>query len=94
MEAKERIEELTRILNDANYQYYVLDDPKMHDFEYDQLLRELEVLEAENPQLALPTSPTQRVGGAALSKFEKITHTVPLMSLQDVFSLEELEEFI
>lgn len=94
MEAKERIEELTRILNDANYRYYVLDDPQMHDFEYDQLLRELEILEAENPHLASPMSPTQRVGGTALNKFDKVTHVVPLMSLQDVFSLEELEEFV
>ena len=94
MEVQKRIEELTKILNDANYRYYVLDDPKMHDFEYDQLLRELEVLEAEHPQFALPDSPTQRVGGAALSKFDKVDHAVPLMSLQDVFSLEELDEFI
>ena len=94
MEIQKRIEELTKILNDANYRYYVLDDPQMHDFEYDHLLRELEVLEAENPQFALPDSPTQRVGGAALSKFEKVSHPVALMSLQDVFSLEELEEFI
>ena len=94
MEAKERIEQLTEILNNANYRYYVMDDPTMPDFEYDRLLRELEDLERENPALAKPDSPTQRVGGDALSKFEKETHTVPLMSLQDVFSLEELEEFL
>ena len=93
MEAQ-RIKELTRILNEANYQYYVLDDPQMHDFEYDQLLRELETLEAKFPELVQPDSPTLRVGGMALSKFEKVQHQVPLMSLQDVFSLEELEEFI
>ena len=91
---KERIESLTRQLNDANYRYYVLDDPKMPDFEYDRLLRELENLEAKYPELALPDSPTKRVGGEALSKFEKVTHPVPLMSLQDVFSLEELDEFL
>ena len=94
MEAKERIAELTAILNKANYQYYVMDAPTMHDFEYDHLLRELEILEQENPALALPDSPTKRVGGAALSKFEKVTHPVPLMSLQDVFSIEELEDFL
>ena len=94
MNEKERISQLTEQLNDANYQYYVLDDPKMLDFEYDRLLRELEELEAQFPQFALPNSPTQRVGGQALSKFEKVTHTVPLMSLQDVFSLEELDEFL
>ncbi len=94
MSAQKRIEELTEILNRANYQYYVLDDPQMLDFEYDHLLRELEELEAANPALAKSDSPTQRVGGEALSRFEKVTHSVPLMSLQDVFSLEELEDFI
>ena len=94
MEARQRIEELTRILAEANFKYYVQDNPTMPDFEYDRLLRELEVLEAENPQWIRPDSPTQRVGGQALSKFEKVTHPVPLMSLQDVFSPEELQEFI
>ena len=91
---KERIKALTEQLNEANHRYYVLDDPQMPDFEYDRLLRELENLEAEYPQFALPESPTKRVGGEALSKFEKVTHPVPLMSLQDVFSLEELDEFL
>ncbi len=94
MNAKERIQELTKILVEANYQYYVLDDPQMPDFEYDRLLRELETLEAENPELATADSPTKRVGGQALSKFEKVSHPVPLMSLQDVFSIEELDEFL
>ena len=94
MEAKERIQELTDILTEANYRYYVLDDPKLHDFEYDRLLRELEDLEKAYPELARADSPTQRVGGEALSKFEKHTHPVPLMSLQDVFSPEELREFL
>ncbi len=94
MDTQKRIQELTDILSDANYRYYVLDDPKMQDFEYDRLLRELEDLEKENPQWILPDSPTQRVGGAALSKFDKYSHPVPLMSLQDVFSTEELTEFL
>lgn len=94
MNAKERIESLTKQLNEANYQYYVLDNPQMLDFEYDHLLRELEELEEEYPQYVLTDTPTQRVGGQALSKFEKVTHTVPLMSLQDVFSLEELDDFL
>ena len=94
MNAKERIAELTSLLTDANYRYYVLDDPQMPDFEYDRFLRELEVLEAEHPELAKPDSPTKRVGGQALSKFEKVQHPVPLMSLQDVFSLEELDAFL
>lgn len=94
MDHKERIEQLTKVLNEANYQYYVLDNPQMPDFEYDRLLRELELLEAEHPDFALYNSPTKRVGGEALSKFEKVEHLVPLMSLQDVFSLEELEDFL
>ena len=94
MEVKERMESLTQLLNDANYQYYVLDDPKMPDFEYDRLLRELEDLEKEHPELTLQDSPTKRIGGQALSKFQKVTHPVPLMSLQDVFSLDELDDFL
>ena len=94
MNPKERIEELTRLLTEANYRYYVLDDPTMPDFEYDRLLRELEDLEKAYPELAAADSPTKRVGGEALSRFEKVTHPVPLMSLQDVFSMEELNEFL
>lgn len=94
MDARERVAELTKLLTEANYRYYVLDDPTMPDFEYDHLLRELEDLEKANPELLKPDSPTQRVGGAAISAFEKYTHPVPLMSLQDVFSLEELNEFL
>ena len=94
MEPKERLRELTELLNEANTKYYVLDAPEMPDFEYDRLLRELEELEAAHPELALPDSPTRRVGGEALSQFEKVQHPVPLMSLQDVFSTEELQEFL
>ena len=94
MEAKKRIEELTALLKDANYRYYVLDDPHMPDFEYDRLMRELEELEQANPELASPDSPTRRVGGEALSKFQEVVHPVPLMSLQDVFSMEELADFL
>lgn len=94
MDPKERINELSEILKQANYQYYVLDDPQMPDFEYDRLLRELEELEAIHPEWIQPDSPTQRVGGEAVSQFEKVTHPVPLMSLQDVFSLEELNDFL
>ncbi len=94
MTPKERIDQLTASLTEANYRYYVLDDPTMPDFEYDRLLRELEVLEAEHPAFALPDSPTKRVGGQALSQLEKYSHPVPLMSLQDVFSEEELTDFL
>lgn len=94
MDPKERILQLTSQLTQAGYQYYVLDDPQMLDFEYDHLLRELEDLEAAYPQFAQPDSPTKRVGGKALSQFQKVDHPVPLMSLQDVFSMEELYEFL
>ena len=89
-----RIKELTQLLNDANYRYYVLDDPRIQDYEYDHLLRELEILEQQYPEYADSNSPTKRVGGEALSKFEKVEHAVPLMSLQDVFSLDELQDFL
>ncbi len=94
MNHRERAEALRGILRQANYRYYVLDDPELPDFEYDRLLRELEELEAAHPELATADSPTQRVGGEAISKFEKVEHSVPLMSLQDVFSKEELREFL
>ena len=94
MDARDRVAQLNKLLTEANYRYYVLDDPTMPDFEYDHLLRELEDLEKANPELLRPDSPTQRVGGAAISAFEKYQHPVPLMSLQDVFSLDELNEFL
>ncbi len=93
MEAKEEIRRLTQQLNEANYRYYVLDDPTITDYEYDMALRRLENLEAAHPELIAPDSPTQRVGGSPLSQFEKVEHPVPLESLQDVFSLAELAEF-
>ena len=94
MDPKERINELSELLIDANYRYHVLDDPKMPDYEYDRLLRELEDLEKESPDFAREDSPTKRVGGTALSQFEEVVHPVPLMSLQDVFSMEELNDFL
>lgn len=89
-----RINELRRILLEANHKYYDLDAPDMPDFEYDRFLRELEELESQYPQFDSPNSPTKRVGGTASAKFEKVHHLVPLMSLQDVFSFDELGEFI
>lgn len=94
MDSKERIDELTALLKEAGYRYYVLDDPTMPDFEYDHLLRELELLEKAHPEYAAADSPTKRVGGEAVSQFEKVEHPVPLMSLQDVFSMEELNDFL
>ncbi len=94
MEAKERIDRLTDQLKEAGYRYYVLDDPTMEDYEYDRLYRELEELESAHPELTRADSPTKRVGGEVLSQFEKVSHPVPLMSLQDVFSMEELNDFL
>ena len=93
-EAMQRIEELTEIIEKHNHSYYVMDNPTVSDYEYDMLMQELKGLEAEYPELVLPSSPTQRVGGEALSKFEKVTHKVQMGSLQDVFSFEQLEEFV
>ena len=93
MDARQEIEQLTKELEYHSYQYYVLDDPKIEDYEYDRMLRRLEELEAAHPEYASPLSPTRRVGGAPVSAFEKVRHAVPLESLQDVFSFEEFEEF-
>ena len=93
MNPQKEIEELTLELEEANRLYYVLDAPTMEDYEYDKKLRRLEELEAQYPEFASPLSPTKRVGGEALSRFEKVEHAVPLESLQDVFSEEEVEEF-
>ena len=84
---------LREALNEHNYNYYVLDAPTISDFEYDKMLRELEDLEAAHPELITPDSPTQRVGGQALDSFQQVTHRVPLQSLQDVFSPNELLDF-
>ena len=92
-DAKLEIERLTKELEYHNHQYYVLDDPKISDFEYDHMLRQLEELEKQYPEYASPISPTRRVGGEALSQFVKVRHAVPLESLQDVFSYDELREF-
>ena len=93
MDYKSEMRTLRETLSEAGYRYYVLDDPTMEDYEYDRLLRRLEELEAEHPEEVTPDSPTQRVGGAALESFTQVTHPVPLESLQDIFSPEEVEEF-
>lgn len=84
---------LRKELERANYEYYVLDNPTMSDFDYDKKLRKLEELEQAHPELVTPDSPTQRVGGKVLERFEQVVHPVPLESLQDVFDFEELEQF-
>lgn len=92
-EKKIRVQELTEILNKANYEYYVLDNPTLTDQEFDKYLRELEIIEEEYPELASESSPTKRVGGEVIDKFKKVTHQIPMLSLPDVFSLEEIEDF-
>ena len=94
MHPQDEMKQLAEQLEQANYRYYVLDDPTITDYEYDMMLRRLENLEAEHPKLASPNSPTRRVGGKALSQFVKVEHAVPLESLQDVFSMEELAEYV
>ena len=91
---KVRIKQLRRELTHHAKLYYVYDAPEISDYEYDMLYAELLRLEAEHPDLYDPDSPTQRVGGAALEKFAKVKHTVQMNSLSDVFSFEELEDFI
>jgi len=93
MDELERIRRLREELNEHNYRYYVLDAPTISDFEYDKMLRELEELEAAHPEAVTPDSPTQRVGGKAVESFTQVVHRVPLQSLQDVFSPEELADF-
>jgi DNA ligase (NAD+) len=93
MDAKNRIEELKEILNQASIDYYVNDNPKMEDYEYDRLMAELIDLEDKNPDLKTPDSPTNRIGGEVLSKFEKVVHPNKMMSLADAFSYDELKDF-
>lgn len=90
---KKRVEELTKILNEANYNYYVLDNPTITDQEYDKYLRELINIETEHPELADPASPTNRVGGEVIDKFNKIVHEKPMLSLANVFNEEEIKDF-
>lgn len=94
MELEEKIKKLRRQLLYHAKRYYVDDDPEISDFEYDRMYAELLKLEAEHPELYDPASPTQRVGGAALDRFEKVAHEVQMNSLTDVFSFEELEDFL
>lgn len=93
MSDAQEILELRRELNQANYEYYVKDDPTMSDYDYDHKLRRLEELEGAHPELVTLDSPTQRVGGKALESFTQVTHRVPLESLQDVFDFDELRAF-
>ena len=93
MDAQKEIIELRREIEYHNKLYYVDDSPVISDYDYDMLMQRLKALESLHPELITPDSPTQRVGGKALSQFESVTHQVPLESLNDVFSYDELFSF-
>ncbi len=92
-EIKKRINELSSILKQANYEYYNMDNPSITDQEYDKYLRELINLEEKYPEFADPNSPTKRVGGEAIDKFQKVQHKIPMISLSNVFNEEEIRDF-
>ena len=92
-EAKKQIQKLRDDINYHNYQYYVENNPVISDYEYDMLLKKLEALESQFPDLITPDSPTQRVGGEPLKGFQTIEHKVPMLSLDNAYSYDELREF-
>jgi DNA ligase (NAD+) len=92
-EIKKRIQKLSEQINELRYRYHVLDDPKVNDEIYSSLTQELVDLEAKYPQLKLKNSPTQRVGGVALDRFEKVEHKSRMLSIQDAFSFEEVADW-
>lgn len=94
MDAKQRIEELRSLIEYHNDRYYNQDDPEITDFEYDNLVRELRALEQEHPEYVEKTSPTQKVGGTVKRELKKVQHDVPVVSLQDVFTKEDVYAFV
>jgi DNA ligase (NAD+) len=92
-EAKEEIKHLREEINYHNYKYYVENNPVISDYEFDQLLKKLEQLESEFPDLITPESPTQRVGGEPMEGFISVKHKVPMLSLDNTYSYDELREF-
>jgi len=93
MENKQRIDYLTDLINEANYNYHVLDNPTIEDQEYDKYLRELYTLEEKYPELVRDDSPTKKIGGEVIDAFKKVTHEKPMMSLSNVFNEEEIRAF-
>ena len=90
---EKEIEKLRNDIRFHEYRYYVLDNPEISDFEFDELMRRLQELEAQNPELVTPDSPTQRVGGQPAEEFPKVPHSVPMMSLDNTYSVDELKDF-
>ena len=93
-QAAKRVQQLIQQLDEHNYHYYVMDSPKIPDAEYDRLFKELQQLELEFPKLADPASPTQRVGGAALSAFKKVKHQHAMLSLANAFDEQDFLAFV
>ena len=91
--ALDRIKLLSKLIDEHNYQYYVLSNPSISDYEFDLLLQELQSLELEFPQYAFAESPTKRVGGDITKVFKQITHSYPMLSLGNTYSMEEIAEF-
>ena len=90
---EKRIDELIKIINKANYEYYTLDNPTITDQEYDRYMQELMRLEEENPTLKRPDSPTVRVGSEVIDSFKKVIHEIPMLSLSNVFNESEIINF-
>jgi DNA ligase (NAD+) len=90
---EKEIEKLRNHIRHHEYRYYVLDNPEISDFEFDRLMRRLQELEAQNPELVTPDSPTQRVGGQPAEEFPKVRHSVPMLSLDNTYSVDELKDF-
>ena len=93
MREKERIDFLRKELEDHNHLYYVLDSPKISDFEFDKLMSELINLEEENPQFHDENSPTKKVGGRVMDSFKTVDHQYPMLSLSNTYNAEELQDF-
>lgn len=93
MDIKKRIESLKEEIEKHNYQYHVLDQPQISDVEYDWLLKELVDLEEAHPEYKTPDSPSQRIGGAVLDSFDKVEHTIPMLSLSNAFNADDLRSF-
>src|SRR5512134_2666119 len=92
-QAARRTRELREQIDHHNYRYYVLDDPEIDDAQFDALMRELQQLETEYPDLADPDSPTQRVGGMASREFRAVVHAVPMLSLDNAFTEQAIADF-
>ena len=90
---QQQLKQLRDTINQHNYRYYALDEPSVPDAEYDRLMRQLQAIEAEHPELVSPDSPTQRVGAEPLAGFKQVTHEVPMLSLDNAFSAEEMVDF-